>query len=59
MAHGGNAGDARQAAYNNYQNALKSDPKGTNADTKTLKTALDAAVARENAEKDTPGQKRY
>lgn len=59
MSHGGNEGAARQAAYDAYNNAKKADPKGTNATTRALKADLDAAVARENAAKGTPGQRRY
>lgn len=59
MSHGGNEGADRQAAYNDYKNARKSDPKGTGNDTTTLKARLDAAVARENSAKGTPGQRRY
>ena len=59
MPHGGNEGAVRQAAHDAWKQALKSDPGGKGADTQALKTALDAAVARENTAKGTPGQPRY
>lgn len=59
MAHGGNEGEARQRAHDAYKAALESDPRGASEDTKQLKAALDAAAARENEAKGTPGQRRY
>ena len=59
LAHGGNEGEARQRAHDAYKAALESDPRGASKDTKDLKTALDAAVARENTAKGTSGQRRY
>ena len=59
VPHGGNEGAERQAAHDAWKQALKTDPGGKGADTQALKTALDAAVARENTAKGTPGQRRY
>ncbi|MBC7764396.1 hypothetical protein H7Y29_01650 [Microbacteriaceae bacterium] len=57
MAHGGNEGEARQRAHDAFKSAERAGVKGK--DLKTLQAQLDAATARENSAKGTPGQKRY
>lgn len=57
MAHGGNEGAQRQRAYDQYKQAERTGVKGK--DLADLKAQLDAAVARENSAKGTPGQRRY
>lgn len=57
VAHGGNEGEGRQRAYESLKSAERAGVKGN--DLKTLQAQLDAAAARENSAKGTPGQKRY
>ena len=56
MFGGGNQGDARQKAHEQLKEAERAGVKGKDLD--TLKAQYNAAVARENSAKGTPGQRR-
>jgi hypothetical protein len=56
MFGGGNQGDARQKAHEQLKAAERAGVKGKDLD--TLKAQYNAAVARENSAKGTPGQRR-
>ena len=56
MFGGGNQGDARQKAHEQLKEAEKAGVEGKDLD--TLKAQYNAAEARENSAKGTPGQRR-
>ena len=56
MFGGGNQGDARQKAHEQLKEAEKAGTKGKDLD--ALKVQFNAAEARENSAKGTPGQRR-
>ena len=56
MFGGGNQGDARQKAHEQLKEAEKAGVEGKDLD--ALKVQFNAAAARENSAKGTPGQRR-
>ena len=56
MFGGGNQGDARQKAHEQLKEAEKAGVEGKDLD--TLRAEYNAAEARENSAKGTPGQRR-
>lgn len=56
MFGGGNQGDERQKAHEKLKEAEKTGVKGKDLD--TLRAQYNAAEARENSAKGTPGQRR-